>query len=53
MMRLSREERVRMGAHARERVLGHFSLDAVLDRWDATYRDLLESHPQPVRWSRL
>lgn len=52
-MLLSPEERASMGARARERVLADFSLDALLDRWEATYRDLLESHPQPARWSRV
>jgi len=52
MMRLSHEERAGMGRRARERIVAHFSLDAVLDRWESLYLDLLESHPRPARWSR-
>jgi glycosyltransferase involved in cell wall biosynthesis len=52
MIRLSREERDAMGTRGRERVLTRFSLDAVLDRWEMLYRELLDSHPRPTRWSR-
>lgn len=45
MMRLSPEERTAMGARARIRVIERFSLDTVLDRWEALYRELLAAHP--------
>jgi glycosyltransferase involved in cell wall biosynthesis len=51
MIRLSPEERAAMGARARGRIVAHFSLDAVLDRWEALYGDLLKSNPRPARWS--
>ncbi|HET6208073.1 MAG TPA: glycosyltransferase family 4 protein [Terracidiphilus sp.] len=51
MMRLSTEERASMGTDARRRVVAQFSLDAVLDRWEDLYRELLESHPRPARWA--
>jgi glycosyltransferase involved in cell wall biosynthesis len=51
MMQLSHEERARMGANARRRVLARFGLDAVLDRWEGLYRELLESHQRPSRWA--
>jgi glycosyltransferase involved in cell wall biosynthesis len=51
MMRLSTEERASMGTDARRRVVAQFSLDAVLDRWEDLYRELLESHPRPAHWA--
>jgi glycosyltransferase involved in cell wall biosynthesis len=52
MMQLSAEERVNMGNQARQHILTHFSLDTVLDRWEALYHDLLENCPRPRRWAR-
>jgi glycosyltransferase involved in cell wall biosynthesis len=49
MMRLSPRERSAMGDRARHRVVQHFSLEAVLDRWETLYTDLLEKHPSPAR----
>jgi glycosyltransferase involved in cell wall biosynthesis len=51
MMQLSPEERARMGANARRRVLEQFGLDAVLDRWEGLYRELLESHQRRSHWA--
>ena len=42
MMRLAPEARAAMGERARRRVVGNFSMDRVLDRWDTLYRELLE-----------
>ncbi len=50
MMRLTPEVRTSMGQHARRRILKHFSLDNVLDRWEEVYRDLLQRSPRPHRW---
>jgi glycosyltransferase involved in cell wall biosynthesis len=36
-MRRSREERVQLGDAARERIVGHFSVDASADWWEALY----------------
>jgi glycosyltransferase involved in cell wall biosynthesis len=52
MMRLAQEERAEMGNQARRRILEHFSLDAVLDRWEGLYRELLATDPRPARWGR-
>jgi len=51
MMRLPPEERKIMGGQARQRVVEHFSLATVLDRWEALYTRLLERNPQPRRYS--
>ena len=37
-MRQSREERVQLRRAARERIVGHFSLDASADWWEALYK---------------
>jgi glycosyltransferase involved in cell wall biosynthesis len=42
MMRLDADARAAMGLQARSRVIEHFSLNRVLDRWEALYRELLE-----------
>jgi len=44
--------RATMGLQARQFVLDHFSLEAVLDRWEALYLQLLLSHPKPSRYGR-
>lgn len=49
IMGLSAAERGAMGQQARARVAERFSLDAVLDRWEALYEMLLERHPTPRR----
>jgi glycosyltransferase involved in cell wall biosynthesis len=50
MMRLSAGEHRAMGEQARQLVIERYSLEAVLDRWEALYRDLLERNPRPARW---
>jgi glycosyltransferase involved in cell wall biosynthesis len=49
MMQTPPHERKAMGERARQFVLEHFSLDSVLDRWEALYADLLHQHPEPRR----
>jgi len=49
LMQTPNEIRQAMGTHARQHVLDHFSLEAVLDRWDSLYQGLLLSHPKPAR----
>jgi glycosyltransferase involved in cell wall biosynthesis len=46
------EERRVMGERARQRVIEHFSLEKVLDRWEEVYTDLLASNPRSRRWGR-
>ncbi|MGP8251819.1 MAG: glycosyltransferase [Terracidiphilus sp.] len=43
LMAMPREERRRMGARARQRVIERFSLEAALDRHEALYRELLRA----------
>lgn len=52
LMQASTEERLAMGERARQQVVERFSLDAVLDRWEALYADLLERNRKPRRWGR-
>lgn len=42
-------ERKAMGERARRRVIEHFSLESVLDRWEVLYLDLLRRNPTPLR----
>ena len=49
MMGTPVEVRETMGRQARNFVLDHFSLDSVLDRWEAHYQRLLLSKPKPSR----
>jgi glycosyltransferase involved in cell wall biosynthesis len=51
-MQSSTSERTAIGATARKQVVDHFSLGAVLDRWEALYAELLAQNPNPSRWSR-
>jgi glycosyltransferase involved in cell wall biosynthesis len=53
MMRTPADVRATMGRQARQFVLDHFSLEAVLDRWEALYRQLLLSHPKPSRHGKV
>ncbi len=41
-----------MGQRARQNVIDRFSLNAVLDRWEAQYEELLKRNPRPMRWGR-
>jgi glycosyltransferase involved in cell wall biosynthesis len=50
VMLASSEERRGIGERARQRVLEEFSLEAVLDRWEALYGDLLGRNARPQRW---
>jgi glycosyltransferase involved in cell wall biosynthesis len=50
MMETSPEERKAMGERARQLVLDRFNLEAVLDRWEALYADLLRKNPSPKHW---
>ena len=50
MMHTEKEERCAMGERARQRVIDHYSLETVLDRWEAHYRGLLERDPEARRW---
>ena len=52
MMRLSASERRERGQCARETVVGRFSIDAVLDQWEALYNKVLEANPHPRRYGR-
>jgi glycosyltransferase involved in cell wall biosynthesis len=49
MMEWPVEQRSAMGERARQYVVDHFGLDAVLDRWETLYRDLLQRSPAPRR----
>jgi glycosyltransferase involved in cell wall biosynthesis len=50
MMQTPPQERKAMGERARQFVIERFSLNAILDRWEALYADLLRLHPEPRRW---
>jgi glycosyltransferase involved in cell wall biosynthesis len=52
MMQTPAEERKAMGERARARVIERFSLELVLDRWEALYAELLQQSPRPVHWAR-
>ena len=45
-------ERRAMGERARQRVIERYSLDSVLDRWEALYAELLAQNQLPRRWAR-
>jgi glycosyltransferase involved in cell wall biosynthesis len=49
MMRLDEDARAAMGERARSNVVAQFSLDGVLDRWEATYYDLLDQRGRRLR----
>jgi glycosyltransferase involved in cell wall biosynthesis len=52
MMRTPPEERRTMGERARQVAVERFSLEAILDRWEALYGDLLQHNPRPARRGR-
>jgi glycosyltransferase involved in cell wall biosynthesis len=52
MTQASPGERKAMGERARQRVIERFSLEAVLDRWEALYREQLALNLIPRRWNR-
>jgi glycosyltransferase involved in cell wall biosynthesis len=52
LMRMPPEERNAMGDRARQLVTERYSLDQVLDRWEALYETRLVGNPRPLRWGR-
>jgi glycosyltransferase involved in cell wall biosynthesis len=52
MMGTPPEARRAMGDRARQLAIERFSLEAILDRWEELYMDLLQQNPRPVRWGR-
>jgi len=53
MMRTPVEERKEIGEQARRFVIERFSLEAVLDRWEALYAGLLQRNQFPVGSGRI
>jgi glycosyltransferase involved in cell wall biosynthesis len=51
LMQMPPEIRQAMGQNARQRVMQLFSLEGVLDRWDALYRQLLQANSFPRRYA--
>jgi glycosyltransferase involved in cell wall biosynthesis len=49
MMRLDPAVRAAMGRNARQRIVEHFSLESVIDRWEIHYRELLSNRSGPSR----
>jgi glycosyltransferase involved in cell wall biosynthesis len=52
LMESSPQQREAMSRQARQRAVERFSLDAILDRWEALYRELLDRNPTARRWAR-
>jgi glycosyltransferase involved in cell wall biosynthesis len=52
MMQAPLEERRAMGERARRQVIERYSLEAVLNRWETLYGELLARNPKPTRWGR-
>lgn len=50
LMQMSSVAKTLMEKRARTRVEQHFTLDRILDRWEALYRELLEANPVPRRF---
>lgn len=50
LMRMPAGERAAMGRRAREFVTERYGLEAVLDRWEALYREVLDRNTEPRRW---
>lgn len=53
LMNAAAEERRAMGERARQRVVEQYSLDSILDRWEALYDELLALNPAPRQWGRV
>jgi glycosyltransferase involved in cell wall biosynthesis len=51
MMQTSQEKRIAMGERARQLVIAQFSLETVLDQWEALYKGLLNQNSRPTRRS--
>ena len=47
MLNLDDNTRRKMGSAARAHVVARFSLDAIVDQWEALYRAVLAGHPVP------
>jgi len=52
LMQATPEARRAMGSLARQRVIERYSLNSILDRWEALYGELLERNSRPMRWAR-
>jgi glycosyltransferase involved in cell wall biosynthesis len=52
MMHMTREDRMAMGERARQRAIECFSLETMLDKYEALYRRLIAANPGPRRWAR-
>ena len=50
VMTMSNADRQAMGARGRELIQRRFSLQVVLDQWEALYADLLANRLRPKRW---
>lgn len=50
LMHLSASQRAVMGEAARTHIVANFSLEHVLNRWEALYSELLDRHPALRRW---
>jgi glycosyltransferase involved in cell wall biosynthesis len=49
VMKMQVVERKAIGEHARQCIIERFSLEAVLDRWEALYAELLQQNQKPAR----
>jgi glycosyltransferase involved in cell wall biosynthesis len=52
MMCLTEPARQSLGQSARKQVAERFSLDSILDQWEAAYSGLLQQNPHPHRFCR-
>ena len=52
VMQMPPEERRAMGDRAQQRVIAHFNIESLLDRWEKLYTELLADRPLPMRWAR-
>jgi glycosyltransferase involved in cell wall biosynthesis len=50
LMQMTPEDRAAMGERARKHILERYSIEAVLDRWEALYAEMLATNPKPKRW---
>ncbi len=50
LMRTPPEDRKTAGERARQFAIERYSLESVLDRWEALYGELLRQSPRPRRW---
>jgi glycosyltransferase involved in cell wall biosynthesis len=52
MMQGTPDHRRAMGDRAHQRIVDCFSLENVLNRWEALYADLLQRNRRPTRWAQ-